>query len=265
MIMVNDLEAIKKKRRFLIKSVTDTLKSIDEALSIPDNHARIQVLKDNIANKWNDLQEVQASMYTLLEEKEIDEECESHNEYELRVIEYMAKTMHYLESKHVGKESAASNSTAAQAPLSLCPKVQVKLPKIDDLPTFDGDLLSWQSYHQSINVLVLDNPSLVGVQKLEYLMRSLKGSAAEAVKGFAVIQENYQPVLESLNGRFGHPRLILDAHIRSPIHLSHLYSEDALSMRKFYDQVVGHVRSVESRGREVPVRDLSACSRAFNC
>ena len=51
MIMVNDLEAIKKKRRFLIKSVTDTLKSIDEALSIPDNHDRIQVLKDNIANK----------------------------------------------------------------------------------------------------------------------------------------------------------------------------------------------------------------------
>ena len=28
--------------------------------------------------------------------------------------------------------------------------------------------------------------------------------------------------------------------------MSHLNSEDALSMRKFYDQVVGHVRSVES-------------------
>ena len=34
-------------------------------------------------------------MCTLSEEKEIDEECESHNEYELRVIEYMAKMMHY--------------------------------------------------------------------------------------------------------------------------------------------------------------------------
>ena len=79
-------------------------------------------------------------MCTLLEEKEIDEECESRNEYELCVIEYMAKMMHYLGSKPVGKESAGSNSTAAQAPLSLGPKVQVKLPKID-LPTFDGDVL----------------------------------------------------------------------------------------------------------------------------
>ena len=75
MKMVNGLEAIKKKRRFHRKSVTDTLKSIDEALLIPHNHARIQVLKDNIANKWNDLQEVQASMRTLLEEKEIDKDC----------------------------------------------------------------------------------------------------------------------------------------------------------------------------------------------
>ena len=54
-----------------------------------------------------------------------------------------------------------------------------------------------ESYYQSIKVSVVDNPSLADVQKLEYLMRSLKGSAAEAVKGFAVIQENYQPVLVS--------------------------------------------------------------------
>ena len=98
---------------------------------------------------------------------------------------------------------------------------------------------------------MVDNPSLADVQKLEYVMRSLKGSAAEAVKGFAFIQENYQLVLESVKERFGHPpRLILDAHIRSLIHLSHLNSEDALSMRKFYDQVVGHVRSVESMGEK---------------
>ena len=97
---------------------------------------------------------------------------------------------------------------------------------------------------------MVDNPSLADVQKLEYLMRSLKGSAAEAVKGFGVIQENYQPVLESLKERFGHPRLILDAHIRSLIHLPQLNSEDALSMRKFYEQVVGHVRSVESMGEK---------------
>jgi len=89
---------------------------------------------------------------------------------------------------------------------------------------------------------------LADVQKLEYLMRSLKGSAAEAVKGFAVVQANYKPVLEILKERFGHARLILDAHVRSLIHLPRLSSNDATSMRKFYDEVIGHVRSVESFG-----------------
>ena len=78
-----ELTAIKKKRRFLRKSVTDSLKSVDEALSLQDNHARIHdhVLKDSIASKWNDLQEVQASLCTYLEYKEIGQECESHREY----------------------------------------------------------------------------------------------------------------------------------------------------------------------------------------
>ena len=51
-----------------------------------------------------------------------------------------------------------------------------------------------EPYYQLIKVSVLDNPSLADVQKLEYLMRSLKGLAAEAVKGFAVVQANYKPV-----------------------------------------------------------------------
>ena len=99
-----------------------------------------------------------------------------------------------------------------------CPKVQVKLPPIY-LPTFDGNVLCWQPYNQSIEVSVVDNSALAEVQKLEYLMKSLKGPTAEAVKGFSVVQENFHPVLEALKERFGHPGLILDAHVRSLIHM----------------------------------------------
>ena len=58
-----------------------------------------------------------------------------------------------------------------------CPKGQVKIPKID-LPTFDGNVLCWQAYNQSINVSVVDISAFAEVQKLEYLMRSLKGPTA---------------------------------------------------------------------------------------
>ena len=75
--MSKDLEAIKKKRKILRKYVTDTLKLIDEALSQQDNNARVQVLKDNVASKWHDLQEGQATTCTMLADAEIEAECES--------------------------------------------------------------------------------------------------------------------------------------------------------------------------------------------
>ena len=56
--------------------------------------------------------------------------------------------------------------------------------------------------------LLIDYSALAEVQKLEYLMRSLKGPTAEAVKGFSVVHENFHPVLEALRERFGHPRLM---------------------------------------------------------
>ena len=66
--MSKDLESFKKKKRFLRISVTDMFKSVDETLfAQPDNHVQIQVLKDNIASKWSDLQEVQGTMCTMLE------------------------------------------------------------------------------------------------------------------------------------------------------------------------------------------------------
>ena len=127
--------------------------------------------------------------------------------------------------------------------------VQVKLPKIE-LRTFDGDILCWQSYYQSVKVSIVDNSALVDVQKLEYIMRSSRGAAAESVKGFSVVAENYEPILTTIQERFGHSRLILDAHMRGLIHLPSLTSEDATSMRVFYDKVVGHIRSIECMGEK---------------
>ena len=94
--MAKELEGVKKKRRFMRKSVTDTLKLISEALAKENNHARIQVLKDSILNKWNDLTEIQGSPPSYLEDTEIDNECAAHSEYEIKVMDYMARMTQYL-------------------------------------------------------------------------------------------------------------------------------------------------------------------------
>jgi hypothetical protein len=250
--MAEDKEAVKKKRRFLRKSVTDTLKSVDEALAVVDNLPGVQVLKESLDLKWKNLQEIQTTLCTFLKDEEIDQECQEHHEYEKKVLDCMAKIAVYVKSK---EKSQLVSTTEGNKPSKPSTNVQDKLPKIE-LPTFDGDILTWQPYFQSLKVSIIENTSLADVQKLEYIMRSLKGSAAEAVKGFAVVQENYKPVLESLQQRFGKSRLIIDAHVKGLLHESRLTSDDAVSMRKFYDKVIGHIRSVDAMGDSLKQKSL---------
>lgn len=89
----------------------------------------------------------------------------------------------------------------------------MELPNIE-LPSFDGVVISWQPYYQSVRVSIVDNSGLAVVPKLAYIMRSLKATAAEVVKGFPVFQGNYLPAFDTPKERIGNPRLILDAHTR---------------------------------------------------
>ena len=90
------------------KSIKDTLKFIGAALAKESNDARVQVLKDSIFNKWNDLTEIQASLSTYLEDTEIDNECAPHSEYETKITDYMARMTQYLS---VNKHGSCIGST----------------------------------------------------------------------------------------------------------------------------------------------------------
>jgi len=69
----------------LRKSVTDSLKSVGELLSLPNNHARIQVFNGSTASEWGNLQGAQASLHTHSEDMESEEKCASHGEYQMHV------------------------------------------------------------------------------------------------------------------------------------------------------------------------------------
>ncbi|XP_015759737.1 PREDICTED: uncharacterized protein LOC107339008 [Acropora digitifera] len=101
---VERFKSQQEKEKSPEKICHDSLKLIDKALSQHDNNARVQVLKDNVASKWCDLQEVQVTMCTMLKDVEIEAECESQKDYEEHVIESMAKMTRYLAINKLPKE-----------------------------------------------------------------------------------------------------------------------------------------------------------------
>uniref|UniRef100_A0A914PCL2 Peptidase aspartic putative domain-containing protein n=1 Tax=Panagrolaimus davidi TaxID=227884 RepID=A0A914PCL2_9BILA len=104
-----------------------------------------------------------------------------------------------INSRGDSNESLITNATQTT--------VTVTVPDLK-LPKFDGDYLKWNSFWQRFEHAVHNRP-FPKIEKLISLLGYLEGRALEAVEGFAVLEESYDTVIETLVHRFGRKPLII--------------------------------------------------------
>ena len=80
-------------------------------------------------------------------------------------------------------------------------QIQVSLPKLS-LQEFHGDPKKWREFSAHFRTAV-DQQNIPTIQKLNYLLTCLKGSAARAVEGYDICEENYSIIWDTLKRRFG--------------------------------------------------------------
>lgn len=61
-----------------------------------------------------------------------------------------------------------------------------------DIPKFNGSLADWLSFKDLFNSLILANPTLTSVEKLQYLKTGLIGSASYLLKNTTLTADNFQ-------------------------------------------------------------------------
>jgi len=79
-----------------------------------------------------------------------------------------------------------------------------RLPKLT-LPSFDGDILKWQTFWDCFESTIHLNNHLTDVSKFAYLQSQLEGAAAHTIEGFALTNANYSRAISLLQNRFGSP------------------------------------------------------------
>ena len=94
-----------------------------------------------------------------------------------------------------------------------------------------------------LEAAVHHNPSITGVQKLNYLRAQLQGSALRVIAGLPLTNTNYNHSEILLKERYGEPHKLVDAHMQALIHLS-CPTNTLASLQLFYHSVEGHTRSL---------------------
>jgi len=83
---------------------------------------------------------------------------------------------------------------------------KIHLPKLQ-LPIFYGDPLKWVEFYDSFESSV-HSQNIPDVQKFNYLLSTLRGSAHKALEGISVTNSNYLEALGILKKRYGDQNVI---------------------------------------------------------
>ena len=127
---------------------------------------------------------------------------------------------------------------------------RVRLPKLQ-LRSFGGDLTKWTSFWESFESAVHDNVELSDIEKFNYLTSLLERSARDAVSGLSLTATNYQKAIDTLKKRFGCKQQIVNNRMDALLQIEAVISsQNTRALRRLFDNVSCHVRSLNSLGVE---------------
>ena len=126
----------------------------------------------------------------------------------------------------------------------------VKLPKID-VPTFDGNILNWQTFWEQFSIAIHERSSLSDTEKLVYLRHSLKdGAAKKVIEGLSRSGDQYAEAIMCLKSRYDRPRLIHQTHVKKIVEIAPLKEGSGKELCYLHDTAQQHLRALKAMGQE---------------
>ena len=83
--------------------------------------------------------------------------------------------------------------------------------------------------------LVGKNPDLAPITKMSYLVAHLKDQAKDLADAYDVCDDNYYPLLEDLDHRYGRPELLVEEEVAKVVNFPRPPDKEPRQLRKFLD------------------------------
>lgn len=237
-----------KKRRIRAghrASATRTLTKVNDTLAAETlDEERLSLLKLALEEKLGTLKLLDSEIVELSEEDALVTEIEQADEYKSDIYGALVKIDKALKrTTPSAPPTPARDVTPARAP-----EPSVRLPKLSIKP-FSGDITQWTTFWDSFKSAIHENPALSDVDKFNYLRSLLERSARESIAGLALTAPNYKEAVSVLEKRFGNTQQIISRHMDLLLNLEPVSAVHQLrNLRRLYDSVETHVRSLKSLG-----------------
>lgn len=149
--------------------------------------------------------------------------------------------------------SSVHNSTALDATAVNVEQARPKrnaIPKLS-LPKFSGVQADWESFKDLFSSIVVENPDIPVVEKLQHLLNSLEGDAARCIGGLTATASNYVVAWEKLTRRYDNKKLRLNSHMQVHLHLPSVTRKSANELKNLLDTADRSVKGL--KGLNCPI------------
>ena len=248
-------EALAKKKRIRAghkASATKTIRQIEDVLTDePPDPERLSLLRLTLNEKLETIKALDSEVIELFEDEgTLATEIEQTDDYKESIFSTLIKVDRVTKAPPTRVPPIPTPPVDTRAPPTDFRSSRVRLPKLQ-LRSFGGDLTKWTTFWESFESAVHSNPELSDVEKFNYLNSLLERSAREAVSGLALTSANYHKAIETLQKRFGCKQQIINKHMDSLLQVEAVTSsQNTRALRKLFDFISSHVRSLASLGVE---------------
>ena len=177
-------------------------------------------------------------------EEQLEQLVIESTDYELYTKQNIARFSEFLNKNFTTNADRKVQRSVEKA------SANFRLPKLE-IVKFAGKPTKWQIFIDSYETATNSSSNLNNIEKLNYLRCYLEGDVLHTIPGLTLTNENYNKVLDLLKNRYGNPQLIISAHKNELLKSKKITSDkDLTGLRKFFDNIESHVRSLQGLGIE---------------
>ena len=238
----DELANLRRRRGYCSAQFTRLAKKLGdiEQSGCPDEFDLLHI-KDRLETYEKDIRALQYQIVTL-DEGETARGSELEEEYERlqrRVAKQLSNTRRSTPSQSTSGESAVGRESAP-----------LKLPEVR-IPTFDGALEDWQSFHDAFSSAIDRNENLAPVQKFHHLRTALTGWAARSIQSLPITDANYAIAMDALREKFDCHRQICMRHWDLILDYPRITKETPEAIDDLIETVKVHLQALERLGDPV--------------